>query len=195
MDIKLDVVPYARCKKSLEDGAVAACFSMSAAPDIPKSVVFSDQPLFEVYADLFRNAKAAGHETRLDELPKGAVIGIVNGYEYPDAIAGLARRGVVLERGINEWANLQMLARGRLDGALVMTSEFSNGARRLSEAGVADSVSYAFRSGVMKSYIGFSLSNPQGARALQAFNTGYRIIIQNHTKDRIRDKWMQSVRP
>jgi polar amino acid transport system substrate-binding protein len=192
IDLKLDIVPYARCKRSLEQGATPACFAMSRAPDIRNNIVFSDQPIFEVYADVFRNRSQT--MSRAEDFRKGAVVGIVNAYEYPQAIYQLANRGVVLERDINESAILNMLARGRLDAAVVMTSDFLDGQRRLSTAGVAGSVAYAFRSGTMKSYIGFSLLNPQGELARKAFNDGYRIIVQNHIRDQIRAKWMKSVR-
>jgi polar amino acid transport system substrate-binding protein len=195
IDVKLDVVPYARCKKSLEDGTIAACFAMSWAPDSAKTIVFSDQPLYEVYADVFRNRKSPEHPVRAQDIRKGALVGIVNAYEYPQTIYRLADQGIVLERGINEWSNLQMLARGRLDAAVVMTSDFLGAHQRLSAAGVADSVGYAFRSGTLKSYIGFSTINRDGERARKAFNEGYRIIVQNHTRDKIREKWMQSAQP
>lgn len=195
IDVKLDIVPYARCKKSLEQGTTPACFAMSWSPEFKGRIAFSDRPLFEVYADVFRNRKALGKLARADDLPKGATVGIVNGYEYPDTIYRLANHGIVLERGVNEWAVLHMLALERLDWAVVMTSDFTDGSQRLREAGVKESVAYAFRSGTMKSYIGFSLINPQGEWARKTFNDGYDIIIKNHTRDRIREKWMRAARP
>src|SRR5579872_2518735 len=195
VDVKLDIVPYARCKLSLEQGKTPACFAMSWVPEFKNVIAFSDQPIFEVYADVFRNRKAPGPMPGAGQIPKGASIGIVNAYEYPDTIYGLANRGVVLERGIDEQAILKMLARGRLDAAVVMTSAFADGPRRLAEAGVADSVTYAFRSGTMKSYIGFSLANPKGDWARRAFNDGYAIIVKNHVRDQIREKWMKAVQP
>jgi ABC-type amino acid transport substrate-binding protein len=195
IDVKLDIVPYARCKKSLELGKTPACFSMSWVPEFRNAIMFSDQPIFEVYADVFRGRNASGTMQDAGQIPKGASVGIVNGYEYPDTIYRLADRGVVLEREIDELSLLKMLARGRLAAAVVMTSDFADGPQRLAAAGVADSVAYAFRSGTMKSYIGFSLANPQGASARQAFNDGYRIIVKNHVRYQIREKWMKATRP
>jgi ABC-type amino acid transport substrate-binding protein len=195
VDIKLDIVPYARCKKSLQEGTTPACFAMSWSPEFKGRIAFSARPLFEVYADVFRNRKDSRKLDRADDLPKGATVGIVNGYEYPDTIHRLANHGVVLERGVNEWAVLHMLARERLDSAIIMTSDFTDGSQRLREAGVGKSVTYAFRSGTMKSYIGFSLVNPEGSWARKAFNDGYDIIIKNHTQDKIKEKWMRMARP
>ena len=195
VDVKLDIVPYARCKKSLEEGTTPVCFAMSWSPEFKGRIAFSALPLFEVYADVFCNRKALGKLAHADDLPKGATVGIVNGYEYPNTIYRMANRGIVLERGVNEWAILHMLALERLDSAVVMTSDFTDGSQRLRDVGVNDSVVYAFRSGTMKSYIGFSLINPEGKWARNAFNDGYDIIIKNHTRDRIREKWMRTARP
>jgi ABC-type amino acid transport substrate-binding protein len=195
IDVKLDVVPYARCKQSVEQGKTPACFSMSWIGEFRNRIQFSDEPIFEVYADVFRNRHASGAMQDAGQIPKGASVGIVNGYEYPGAIYGLAGRGVVLERETDELALLKMVARGRLAAAVVMTSPFADGPHRLAAAGVADSVAYAFRSGTMKSYIGFSLANPQGAWARQAFNAGYAIIKKNHVRDQIQEKWMKAARP
>ena len=187
--VRLDVVPYARCKKSLEDAATPACFGMSWQPQFNNRIVFSDLPLFEVHADVYsrRAAKISGPQ----DLKPGSTLGIINGYEYPDAILALARRGVVLEGNVSEAANLQMVAKGRLDAAVMMTSEIENMPRRISWMGVENTVRLAFRGGLMKSYIGFSPANPRGEEARRAFNRGYAIIIANRTRDRIHDAWMK----
>jgi polar amino acid transport system substrate-binding protein len=189
VEVRLDVVPYARCKKSVEDGATPACVAMSWLPEFQGRIRFSDRPLFEVHADVFQNRRAK----RLSgpgDLGPGATLGVINGYEYPGEIYRLARRGVVLEGNASEASNLQMLAKGRLDAAVMMTGEFSNMPGRLAWFHVDRSVMFAFRSGLMRSYIGFSVANPKGEEARRAFNRGYAMILANHEKDKIRDSWM-----
>jgi len=190
VDVTFDVVPYARCKKSLEQAKTPACFSMSWQKEFEGIIAFSEAPIFEVYADVFQSKRAPLKFSAARDLGKGAVLGIVNEYEYPESLYGLAKNGVVLERGVNEQANLKMLARGRLDAAVVMTSDFERPLQRARDAGVDAAVTYAFRSGTMKSYVGFSLKHPQGEWARQNFDAGYRMIVANGTKDRIRSQWM-----
>jgi polar amino acid transport system substrate-binding protein len=189
IEVRLDVVPYARCKKSVVEGATPACFAMSWQPEFAGHVRFSDLPLFEVHADVFQNR----HDKRISgplDFRRGASLGVINGYEYPAEIHGLARRGVVLQGNASEASNLEMLARGRLDAAVMMTGEFSNMPGRLAFYHVDRSVKFAFRAGLMQSYIGFSLANPRGDEARRAFNRGYAMILANHVKDKIRDGWM-----
>lgn len=190
VEVKFDIVPYARCKKSLEQAKTPACFSMSWQKEFEGIIAFSDAPIFEVYADVFQNKRAPVKFVGAQDFGKGTILGIVNEYEYPESIYRLESSGVVLERGINEQANLKMLARGRLNAAVVMTSDFERPLQRARDAGVDAAVTYAFRSGTMKSYVGFSLKHPQGEWARQKFNEGYRAISANGTKDRIRNQWM-----
>src|SRR6266849_706847 len=53
VDVALDVVPYARCKKNAEEGRIAACFGMSWYQGVEKVIAFSSLPIFEVHADVF----------------------------------------------------------------------------------------------------------------------------------------------
>ena len=191
VEVKLDVVPYARCKRSLMEGKVAACFGMSWLTEFADIIVFSELPIFEVNADVFVRKDARLKIRRIDDFSHGSVLGIVNEYEYPESISGLQSKGVVLERGINELANLKMLARGRLDAAVVMTSAFERQLQRAIDAGVEPTVTFAFRSGTMKAYVGFSLKHPEGEQARLKFNEGYRSIIADGTRDNIRKQWMK----
>ena len=189
VSVHLKVVPYARCKDMLKRALVPACFSMSQAPD-NTGIVFSREPLFEVRADVFQQRASRKGFRSLAAVERGATIGIINGYEYPAEIAGLEKRGITLQRNIDDGANLKMLAHGRLDAAVLMTSDFDDVGRRLQQSGTRDAVSLAFRGGVMKSYIAFNLKNPQGPLARDAFERGYRLISNRHQKDRIRRRWM-----
>jgi len=190
VDVALDVVPYARCKRDAENGRVPACFSMSWYPGVEKVVVFSKRPVFEVYADVFVSRKTSGRIRKLADIGKGAVVGIVNEYEYPGPVGGLQRAGAAFQLAPNDGANLKMLARDRLDVAIVMTNDFQPVAQKAIDAGVASEVSYAFRAGVEQAYVGFSLKHPLGERTRQQFDAGYERIIADGTVAALKRKWM-----
>src|SRR5215469_11804685 len=97
VDVALDVVPYARCKHDVADGKVPGCFSMSWYKGVDDVVVFSQEPIFEVYADVFVARKSAARFGRMTDFGRGTTIGIVNEYEYPDEILGLQRNGAALQ--------------------------------------------------------------------------------------------------
>jgi len=195
VEIQFDVVPYARCKKDVEDGKVAACFSMSWYMGVEDTVAFSDLPVIQVYADVFLNRNSPYRVARIADIGKGAPVGIVNQYEYPDAIYGLRRQGAVLQLSPNDGANLQMLARGRLDAAIVMTNDLVPRMQKALDSGVGSQVTYAFRAGVEKGYVGFSKKNARGELARQQFNDGYKKIIADGTVETIRRKWTMRAAP
>ena len=192
VDVALDVVPYARCKRDVADGKVPACFGMSWYKGVEEVVTFSQQPVFEVYADVFVAKKSAARLSRMTDFGRGTTIGIVNEYEYPDEVSGFPRNGAALQTSANDGANLKMLARGRLDAAIVMTNDLVPQTQKATEAGVAGDVAFAFRSGVEKSYVGFSKKNPRGELARQQFDAGYKKILADGTIAAIRKKWLSA---
>jgi hypothetical protein len=193
--VQFNVVPYARCKEALKRATVPACFAMSWSRDLEDTgIVFSREPLFEVRADVFQKRAAARPLRALTDLKRGATVGVINGYEYPRQIASLEQKGVALQRGMDDGANLRMLAHDRLDAVILMTSELDDIGRRLDRGEARRDVRFAFRSGLMQSYIAFNLRNPQGKMARDAFEGGYRSTIFRHEKDRIRRRWMTITR-
>jgi polar amino acid transport system substrate-binding protein len=187
-EIKLDIVPYARCKNSVQEGKVPACFAMSWDPAMTGKIAFSHLPIFQVYADLFLPGRTERRKDRLPPAP-GSVIGVINDYEYPGSIQKLQARGVRLKPAPDDYANLNMLAHGRLDGAVVMTNDLEQAARKAIAAGVEHDIHFGYRFGVEKSYIGFSLSHPSGEWARNQFDTGYGKILHDGTVAAIRRKW------
>jgi ABC-type amino acid transport substrate-binding protein len=101
----------------------------------------------------------------------------------------LRERGLTLQAAPDDFANLNMLAHGRLDGAIVMTNDLEPVARKAVAAGVARGVHYGRRFGAEKSYIGFSLRHPRGEWARRQFDTGYDRISRDGTLTAIRRKW------
>src|ERR1051326_3311348 len=188
IDVALDVVPYARCKKDAEDGKVPACFGMSWYQGVEKSIVFSDQPIFTVHADVFLARGTAG-VARAEDLRAGSVAGIVNEYEYPDAVYNLRRSGIVLQAANDDITNLKLLARKRLDAAIIMTNDLVPQTQKAVQAGVALQVAYAFRLGQEDAYVGFSRKPPRGEAARRSFNEGYKRILADGTVQALRRKW------
>ncbi|MET0857987.1 MAG: transporter substrate-binding domain-containing protein [Telluria sp.] len=143
--VDLTVVPYARCKTLVRQGGAVACFSMSDDLDMAKLVRFSDKPLFSVTPRFYYNVSRAPRARSVEQLNAGMRVGIVLGYEYPPFVAQLAARGVVLENGRSDVANLRKLAVGRLDFALVMTDEMRSEELIQAQAGVKQ-IGRAFQS-------------------------------------------------
>lgn len=190
VEMVLTVVPYARCKDMAIKGKAAACLSMAWLPEFSGKIVFAEKPLFPCYADYFSPINKPLKATREEDLPKGTVVGIVSGYEYPPSIYALQKKGVLIfEESESENLNLKKLAMGRIDAALVDNNETKTAEVLIARAGVTGQVTRSFRSGIMNLFIGFSSKHPQGMEALKKFNKGHRIISANGTRRNIEQKW------
>src|SRR6185295_14984904 len=99
------------------------CFSMSWYKGVENFVSFSSVPVLQVNVDVFLSKQSPAKIARLSDIKPGAVVGIVNEYEYPEAIYALQNAGVILQSAPNDGANLKMLSRGRLDAVIVMTND------------------------------------------------------------------------
>jgi len=182
-EVKLLVVPYARCRAYVMQGAVAACFSMSPASDQPGKVVLAELPLFDVHPNYYYNTGKPLPATAERTVAPGTRIGIVNGYEYPPSLAQLEKRGAVLDRANSELGTLRKLAAERVDLALIMSEQAKADAAQMRNVGMA------FHAASMGSYVGFSVAHPQGERARKLFNEGYRIITSSGRKADIMRRW------
>jgi len=192
VDIQLQVVPYSRCRHMVVQGEVAACFSMSWVPELEREVVFSAKPLFVCYSDYFVNTSKPMAVSSENDIPSGTTIGTVINYEYPPSFYNLKR--VVIEESISEKVLLKKLAAGRIDLAIINYNETKPYEKIVAEAGVTGRVKPAFRSGILKSFIGFSEKHPQGQLARKKFNEGYKVISANGVLDKIRRQWIDKAR-
>ncbi|CAN5903327.1 ABC transporter substrate-binding protein [soil metagenome] len=191
---RFHVVPYARCKAMVIQALVPACLSMSRDATIPASVVFADSANFTFHSDFYQNVRRPLRVATAALLPRGSLVGVVRGYEYPDAIHRLERLGIIrLVVAGNEVTNLRKLADGRLDAALVNTDATKRASDLLERSGVRGRITFAFDGGSLPAYVGFSMRHPRGKHALARY-TGRRAIAANGTLAIIERNWTDSIR-
>lgn len=190
VDVRMHVLPYARCKQQVMKAEFVACVSMSPAPELRGVVRFSERPLFVFTCD-FLESEARPLPRRIEELRPGTRIGTVLGYEYPPPMLDQLRRtGAVMEPAPTEEINLRKLAAGRLDAAVVNRDAVKSSDWVAARAGVTGRVRSAFRVGGMPAYVGFSLAHRDGAALARRFDAGYARIIASGERDRIQHRWI-----
>jgi ABC-type amino acid transport substrate-binding protein len=194
VDVQLQVMPYARCKRMVLNGTLAACLSMSPSAEFAGLVELSANPLFTCFAGYFYNVDKPLPVNRERDLTAKTVVGTVIGYEYPAGFESLRKKGrIVVEESPSEETNLKKLALGRVDLALLTYNQVKSPEWLIARAGVAGKVRTTFRSGSLNSYIGFSKKHPEGPWARQQFNRGYRIITNNGILRRVQRSWTQKL--
>jgi ABC-type amino acid transport substrate-binding protein len=189
--IRLRVVPYSRCKYMVLSGQVAACFNMSWQPEFEGKIKLAAQPIFKVSNDVFEhiNAPLPKPPDGKCVLPPGTVVGITRDYEYSAQVTALQTSGVVFENSLSDLTSLQKLAARRFQAALVMSNNLEVKNQKAKQSGTEDVVRFAFNCGVENSTIGFSLAHPDGLRALEMYDEGYRRIKANGALKDIHMRW------
>lgn len=191
VDVQLKVVPYSRCKYMVLSGKVAACFSMSWQPEFEGKIKLAAQPIFKVSNDVFEHIKSPLPKPSDGKcvLPPGTVVGITRDYEYSAQVIALQNSGVVLENSLSDSTSLRKLAALRYQAALVMSNVLEARNQKAIQSGTEDVVRFAFNCGVVNSTIGFSLAHPDGLRALEMYDEGYRRIKANGALKDIHMRW------
>jgi ABC-type amino acid transport substrate-binding protein len=191
IEVRLRVVPYSRCKYMVLSGQVAACFNMSWQPEFEGKIKLAAQPIFKVSNDVFEhiNAPLPKPPDGKCALPPGTFVGITRDYEYSAQVMALQSSGVVFENSLSDLTSLQKLAARRFQAALVMSNDLEVRNQKAKQSGTEDVVRFAFNCGKLDSTIGFSLAHPDGLRALQMYDEGYRRIKANGALKDIHVRW------
>jgi ABC-type amino acid transport substrate-binding protein len=194
VEVQLKVVPYARCKYMVLNGTSVACFNMSWLPEFEGKIKLASQPIYTVNNDIFELIKAPLPKSQNGTctLPPGTVVGTVRGYEYSPQATALQSAGVVFESVDSDVQNLKKLAARRLSAALIVTNNLEEKKQKAKQSGTEDAVQFAFNCGVETATIGFSLSHPDGLRALKMYDEGYRRIKANGVLKQIHRHWFPS---
>ncbi|WP_343077607.1 transporter substrate-binding domain-containing protein [Pseudomonas sp.] len=194
VEVQLKVVPYARCKYAVLNGTSVACFNMSWLPELEGKIKLASQPIFYVNNDIFESMKTPLPKPLKGTctLPPGTVVGTVRGYEYSPQVTALQSAGGVFESTESDIQNLKKLAARRLSAALIVTNDLEAKTQKTKQSGAEDAVQFAFNCGVETATIGFSLTHPDGLRALKMYDEGYRRIQANGVLKQIHAHWFPS---
>lgn len=191
VEARLKVVPYSRCKYMVLNGQVAACFNMSWQPEFQGRIKLAARPIFKVSNDVFESIKTPLPKPPDGQciLPPGTVVGITRDYEYSTQVMALQTSGAVFENSLSDLTSLQKLAARRFQAAVIMSNDLEVRNRKAQQSGTEDTVRFAFNCGLVNSTIGFSLSHPDGLRALEMYDEGYRRIEANGVLKKLHQRW------
>lgn len=184
VQITLESLPYARCMRLAETGAVAACFDTLRNPLIEHKYLWPATPLFRGQIVIYAAASASDKPVALAAL-RGRRVGVTHGYEYGDAFDG--DPAMVRDVGDTDLATLRKLVAGRVDYALVYDRVAEHLAR--SEPGLAGRFKPV---GVLLTpdlYLSFSRDYPGAARLVSRFDAGMLRIRATGEYARIVSRW------
>ena len=186
------VVPYARCKYEVLAGQVAGCFTVGKSLEVVRQMLFAEQPIIRPHMILFTAGNTFLKGCDPAKWSRVPLVGVVNGYEYSPKYDELLEKGLIkVAMSNSEISNIQKLVAGRVDAVLLSVDPTKSVEYLAGKAKVGQRLTPACDLGEIPSYIAFSPKHPDGRKAQDAFNTGYKIISGDGTEARIRKQWRE----
>jgi polar amino acid transport system substrate-binding protein len=189
--LRLDVLPYARCKQMALRGELAACFTTSLEPGLEGRLMFPGRPVIAPRHVLMVAAKSALVGCSAQDWAAARSVAVVNGYEYAEGIEALLKSGQLRpQKTTSELAGLRMVALGRVDAAAITLDEVKRLDYLLQRSGLsADGFRVLCDFGAVPGYVAFSARHPQGRAAMEAFELGLAELLKDGSVARLQQAW------
>lgn len=186
VEVELVPLPYARCMKEVDRGALAGCFDTLRDPILESKYRWHQQPLFSARIGIYgRNEAGTARKDLTIASLRGKRIGTTHGYDYGAAFDGDAtmRRDVAP----SDLSSLRKLVAGRVDYALV----FDRVADAIAKAHPELGKGYALHGVLVEPhlYISFSPTFPGIERIVSQFDQGLTKLRKSGEYARIEARW------
>ncbi|MFT7772252.1 substrate-binding periplasmic protein [Roseateles sp.] len=188
VEVKFELLPYARCMAQTRNGMLAGCFNTTRTALIENDYLWPAKPMFNERFLIYARADDphTGPPLQVRDL-EGQQVAVTRGYEYGsefDANPRVLR--VVTSHDEN---NFQVVLRGR--ARYTLAPEANTRAllvRRPEMVGQFKVVGALSYFGI---YTTFSRQHPDARAALAAFDEGMRVINANGVARAIQERWRQ----
>jgi polar amino acid transport system substrate-binding protein len=185
VEVKFEVLPYARCLAKAKSGHVVGCFDAVQNSMIASSYLWHDTPLFTTHMNVYAlpGSTESGLTARALE---GKSVGVVRDYEYGDEFdlnARIVRK--VVDKNEHGFKMLlsgriaYMAAEERIAKALFLKYPAAFGGKFKLVGTVA----------TPGLFMAFSKHSPEGALYLKKFNNGFAAIRSSGKYNLIEKKW------
>ncbi|WP_460533094.1 substrate-binding periplasmic protein [Chitinimonas naiadis] len=185
IDVRYQIMPYARCMALAKAGALVGCFDTLRNAALEKDYLWHEQPMFHVQYQIYAPIASTEHNLRPKDL-EGQYVAVTHGYEYGPEFDDNARiLRVYTPRDEN---NFRMLIASRVQYTVAMDLNTQALIRKRPDefAGKFKIVGQVAAAGV---YTVFSRNHPDAPVMLQRFDQGMATIRQNGRYKAIQDEW------
>lgn len=185
IDVKFEVMPYARCMALTKSGRLLACFDTLRHPGIENDYLWHDPPMFKVQYRIYAPADSPEQNLRAADL-EGRRVAVTRAYEYGTEFD--TDEKIVRVFSPRDESNFGMVLRGRAEYTLALDINTRLLMKRHPEfAGRFKIVGAVAESGV---YTVFSRLYPDSRRLMARFEQGLRAIIRSGRVQAIQDDWL-----
>ncbi|MBI2381697.1 MAG: transporter substrate-binding domain-containing protein [Gammaproteobacteria bacterium] len=184
VDMRYEIMPYARCMALTKAGQLTGCFDTLRHPGIEHDYLWHEQPMFAVQYQIYARTGSDERGLRPKDL-EGQNVAVTRSYEYGPEFD--TNQKIVRLFSRNDESNFRMLLAGRVRYTVAMewnTLELIK--RRPEFEGQFQIVGAVAESGV---YTVFSKYHPQGPKAMKHFNEGMAKLRKSGRYQAILDDW------
>lgn len=186
VDVELVPLPYARCMKEVDRGALTGCFDTLRDPILEPRYRWHQQPLFRARIGIYGRTATSSARTDLTlESLRGKRVGVTHGYDYGEVFDG--DTAMLRDVAPSDLSSLRKLVVGRVDYALV----FDRVANEISKAHPELGKGYSLQ-GVLvepRLYLSFSRTYPDIERIIALFDQGLASVRKSGEYARIEARW------
>jgi len=186
VEVELVSLPYARCMKEVDRGALAGCFDTLRDSMLEPRYRWHQQPLFRASIGIYGPAGAVATRFPLTvESLRSKRVGTTHGYDYGEVFDG--DPGMLRDVAPSDISSLRKLVAGRVDYALV----YDRVASEIARANPDLAKGYA-RVGLLADqslYLSFARDFPGIERMIALFDQGLSKVRKSGEYARIEARW------
>jgi polar amino acid transport system substrate-binding protein len=171
VDVKFNIVPFARCLREAETGVALGCFDIEINAENQNKYLWHETPLLLEGLSIYALAPHQRRDLTAADLDFQTVA-VTHGYTYPPMIMNNSK--IIRDLSPSDEVQFKKLAVGRVKYALVNTTPaqliLQKNPRyqgRIIEVGLVNKAKF---------YLGFSPHHKDGARMAQIFEQGMKAI-------------------
>ncbi|QDK45013.1 amino acid ABC transporter substrate-binding protein [Bdellovibrio sp. ZAP7] len=181
-------MPFTRCMMEVDKGNSIGCFDTLINQNTKDNYIFHETPLFQADMVIYgRQNEKAG--LKLSDL-QGKVVGTTIGYTYPSEF--IANKSIKTENGPNEKSQLQKVAAGRIQYAVLWGLTGESILEKNPE--LRQKVKALGRVSRDSLYVNFSKKHKDGSKYAAIFEKGMQTIIANGTYQKIESEFRKKYR-
>ncbi|MDM4764790.1 transporter substrate-binding domain-containing protein [Pelomonas sp. SE-A7] len=184
LEVRYEVMPYARCLAQTRAGILVACFNTLRNAAIEDEYLWHKPAMFPVQYKIYARAESIEQNLKPKDL-EGRRVAVTHAYEYGAEFDDNSRIQRVYSP--RDESNFRMLLLGRADFTLALEINTRMLIQRRPDlAGRIKMVGAVAESGV---YMAFSRAHADAPRLMARFEEGLRIIGKNGRLQAIHDEW------
>ncbi|MFC4159268.1 substrate-binding periplasmic protein [Chitinimonas lacunae] len=185
VDVRFEVMPYARCMEQAKSGKVTGCFDAARNSTLENDYVWHKPAMFKARINIYALANSTQSNLGVKDL-EGREVAVTNGYEYGEEFDTNPR----IKRSVNnqDVLGFRKLAAGRVQYA-VAYEKVANAVFDKHKPEFAGKFKAVGMTAEPELYIAFTKANPDGAKFAAKFGQGLEAIMKNGKYKEIENRW------